>query len=63
MREKEENQSKLKAEFENPDATEQQIEWPKELKPLIMQKYVYNTSSKQADLPKESLFCRPILFK
>jgi hypothetical protein len=63
MREKVLDQSELICEFENPDTLEPPIEWPKELKPLIMQKYVNQTSSQQEDLAKESLFSRPILFK
>ena len=65
MREKELDQAKLKSEFESQ--IDQQIAWPKELKPLIKQKYVFNLSDRarweaQA-AEKDSLFSRPILFK
>ena len=44
MREKELDQAKLKSEFESQ--IDQQIEWPKELKPLIKHKYVFNVSDR-----------------
>jgi len=44
MREKELDQAKLKSEFEGQ--IDEQTEWPKELKPLIKQKYVFNVSDR-----------------